>query len=352
MQKLRFGIIGCGKIAERHAGIISILEEAELTAVCDIAGEKAKELGEKYQAHWYASAREMLEKEELDIVNILTPSGNHAETLLDIADKVANIIVEKPMALKLEDIDRMMDACLKFKTNLFVVKQNRFNVPVKKLREAIEEGRFGKLVLGTARVRWMRTQEYYDHDKWRGTWAMDGGVFANQASHHLDLLTWMMGDVESVMAMTARRLVDIETEDTGIAVLRFKNGALGAIEATTASRPKSLEGSISILGEKGSVEIGGYSACEMKSWNFIDCREGDSLVLGQWGRNPQHAHGFAHYEYIKNVIERVKEGKHHFTDGFVSRKSLEVIRAIHESAMAKREITLSFKFDEAKLNAR
>jgi predicted dehydrogenase len=350
VQKLRFGIIGCGKIANRHAGIISILgDEAELVAVCDTVEEKARRLGERYGANWYLSANEMLKKERLDVVNILTPNGDHAQTLLNIVDKIGSIIVEKPMALRLEDIDRAIEACIKFKTNIFVVQQNRFNVPVKKLREAVEENRFGKLVLGTVRVRWTRNQEYYDNDAWRGTWAMDGGVLINQASHHIDLLTWMMGDVESVVAMSARRLLDIETEDTIVASLRFRNGSLGVIEATIATRPKDLEGSISILGENGTVEIGGYAANEMKVWNFVDYQEGDESVLRRYRCNPKHPYGFAHHEYIKKAISLIREGKHCFTDGFICRRSLEVVNAIYDSAFIKKEVSLNYNTDTSKL---
>ena len=156
---------------------------------------------------------------------------------------------------------------------LFVVKQNRFNVPVVKAREALEAGRFGKLVLGTVRVRWCRDQSYYDQDAWRGTWAQDGGVLANQASHHVDMLGWFMGPVESVHARSARALVDIEAEDTAVATLKFRNGALGIIEATGATRPKDLEGSLSVLGEGGTVEIGGFAVNEIRHWNFVELAE-------------------------------------------------------------------------------
>ena len=349
MKKLKIGLIGCGGIAKRHAEVIKSIEDAELTAVCDITKERAENFGNKNRVKWYLSAEEMLEREDLDVVNVLTASGNHAQVILKIADKAENIIVEKPMALRLEDADRMIEICDNCKTRLFVVQQNRFNVPVMKLREAIEEGRFEKLVLGTVRVRWTRTQEYYDEDPWRGTWAMDGGVLTNQASHHIDLLVWMMGEVESVMAMTATRLVNIETEDTGIVILRFKSGALGVIEATTATRPKDLEGSISILGERGTVEIGGFAVNEMKIWNFTDHREGDEDVLKKYRSNRPDVYGFGHYEYIKDVIHCIKENKKALVDGLEGRKSLELINAIYESVETKKEVFLRFKPQKCKL---
>src|SRR5438445_1265228 len=201
----------------------------------------------------------MIAAESPDLLAVCTPSGIHADGVIAAARAgVRNIVVEKPMALLLKDADSMITACEQSGTRLFVVKQNRYNLPIKKLREALEEGRFGKLVLGAVRVRWCRRQDYYDQAPWRGTWAMDGGVFSNQASHHVDMLTFMMGDVASVKAIAATRLVSIEAEDTGLAHLRFASGALGVIEATTAARPEDLEVSISILGEHATVDLRGF----------------------------------------------------------------------------------------------
>ena len=192
--------------------------------------------------------------------------------MLELVEYGRPIVVEKPMALRLEDADRMIDACDAHGVKLFVVHQNRYNLPIIKAREALAQGRFGRLVLGTVRLRWTRDQAYYDSEGWRGTWEHDGGVFMNQAAHHIDMLTWFMGHVESVRSMAATRLVKIECEDTGVAIIRFNSGALGVLEATTATRPKDLEGSISILGEKGSVVIGGFFMNELVTWNFADKR--------------------------------------------------------------------------------
>jgi len=349
MKKLKFGLIGCGRIAKRHVDVIGSIDEAKLAAVCDLRGEKAENFGKKYGVNWYISVEEMLKNEDLDVVNVLTPSGTHAEIVFNIVDRVKNIIVEKPMALRLNDADRMIEICDHSKTRLFVVQQNRYNVPVIKLREAIERNRFGKYVLGSVRVRWMRNQEYYDQDEWRGTWAMDGGVLTNQASHHIDLLVWMMGDVESVMAMTETRLVNIETEDTGLVLLRFVNGALGVIEATTATRPRDLEGSISILGEKGTVEIGGFAVNEMKVWDFTEKEKGDEEVLLKYRTNPPNVYGFGHYEYIKDVIKCINNDEKAIVDGLEGRKSLELINAIYESVETKREVHLRFRPQRCKL---
>jgi len=193
------------------------------------------------------------------------------------------------------------------KVKLFVVKQNRFNLPVTKLRGAIDDGRFGKMVMSTVRVRWCRTQDYYDQDAWRGTLELDGGVLGNQASHHIDMLLWCMGDVESVFAMTDARLVDIESDDTAVVALRFKSGALGVIEATTGTRPVDLEGSISILGEGGAVEIGGFAMNEIKTWNFAKPQPGDEDVFSKFRENPPDVYGFGHRAYLTRVVEAIRD---------------------------------------------
>jgi predicted dehydrogenase len=290
--------------------------------------------------------------EHIDAICILTPSGEHAKNVIELAPYKKHLIVEKPMALTLSDADRMIQACDENGVRLFVVKQNRYNLPVKKLRHALESGRFGKMVMGTVRVRWCRTQAYYDQDAWRGTWACDGGVFANQASHHIDLLQWMMGDVESVFAKTRTALVNTETEDTGIVLLKFKSGALGIIEATTATRPKDLEGSISILGEKGTVEIGGFAVNEMKIWNFTDLDSSDSEVIGKYRNNPADVYGFGHTEYLNKVVEAIQNGSAALVDGLEGRKSLELISAIYESVETGKEVFLRFVPQRCRLGMR
>ncbi|CAN5836358.1 hypothetical protein BH11MYX3_BH11MYX3_07130 [soil metagenome] len=227
--------------------------------MCDVVPDRAEKFGEKYRVPAFTDLHELARSGLADAFSVLTPSGMHAEHVIALAPYGKHIVVEKPMALTLDDADEMIRVCDKAGVKLFVVKQNRFNVPVMKLREALDADRFGKLVLGTVRVRWCRPQAYYDQDPWRGTWALDGGVLSNQASHHVDLLEWMMGPVESVFAKTSTALVKIEAEDTAVVVVKFRSGALGVIEATTAARPSDLEGSISILGERASVEIGGFA---------------------------------------------------------------------------------------------
>jgi UDP-N-acetyl-2-amino-2-deoxyglucuronate dehydrogenase len=352
-NKLKFAFLGCGRIARKHAEVLSALANAEIVAVCDVNKERAKNLGEKIGKPYYFDYHQMLSREEIDVVNILTPSGMHAGHCIDIVKKhKKHIVCEKPMALTITDADRMITACEEQGVKLFVVKQNRYNLPVMKLREAIEEKRFGKLVLGTVRVRWSRTQEYYDRDDWRGTWAWDGGVLANQASHHVDLLEWMLGEPVEVSAMTATRLVEIEAEDTAIAAIRFASGALGIIEATTATRPKDLEGSVSILGERGTVEIGGFAMNEMKVWQFVDEKPEDSEVMQTFRENPPNVYGFGHVRYLEHVVDCLKNNKKALVDGLEGRKSLELITALYESAETGRVVKVHNSGGKCKLGGK
>jgi len=348
---LKFGLVGCGRIAKRHSELLGLnqIKDASLVAVCDIDEEKAKKIGEQFKAPYYTDMDEMMQKESIDVVSVLTESGYHAKHVINLAKYGKHIVVEKPMALTLDDADAMIKACDENGCKLFVVKQNRFNVPVVKLREAMDEKRFGKLVLGTIRVRWSRDQNYYDQAWWRGRWDMDGGVLTNQASHHVDLLEYMMGDVESVFAKSTTALVNIEAEDTAIVTLKFRNGALGIIEATTAVRPKDLEGSISILGETGTVEIGGFAVNKMLHWNFTHKKEGDDEVMEKYSVNPPNVYGFGHQAYYEHVVDSILNNKKHLVDGLVGRKSLELISAIYESIETGKEVFLRFKPTKCKL---
>ena len=348
---LKFGLVGCGRIAKRHSELLghNQINNASLVAVCDIDEEKAKKIGEQFNVPYYTDMDEMMEKESIDVVSVLTESGYHAKNVINLAKYGKHIVVEKPMALTLDDADAMIRACDENSCKLFVVKQNRFNVPVVKLREAMDEKRFGKLVLGTIRVRWCRDQNYYDQAWWRGRWDMDGGVLTNQASHHVDLLEYMMGDVESVFAKSTTALVNIEAEDTAIVTLKFRNGALGIIEATTAVRPKDLEGSISILGETGTVEIGGFAVNKMVHWNFTHKKDGDDEVMEKYSVNPPNVYGFGHQAYYEHVVDSILNNKKHLVDGLVGRKSLELISAIYESIETGKEVFLRFKPTKCKL---
>ncbi len=342
---LKFGLIGCGRISKRHSELLGLnqINGASLGAVCDCQVSRARVVAQQFSVPYYADMHEMMLNEQLDVVVVLTESGNHARHVLELAKYGKHIVVEKPMALKLDDADAMIRACNESDIKLFVIKQNRFNVPILKLREALIAGRFGKFVLGTIRVRWCRTQEYYDQASWRGTWHMDGGVLTNQASHHIDMLEWMMGDVDSVFAISATALVNIEAEDTAVVVIRFRNGALGVIEATTAARPADLEGSISILGEGGTVEVGGFALNKIRTWSFVKRTLTDDEVTEKYSVNPPNVYGFGHQAYYEHVVDCILNNRRTLVDGLEGRKSLELINAIYESIETGKEVFLRFQ---------
>lgn len=348
---LNFALVGCGRIAKRHSELLgfSQIAGAQLVSVCDSVKEKAEKIGTQFEISAYEDMHEMMKQEKIDVVVVLTESGNHARHVVELAPYKKHIVVEKPMALTLDDADRMIQECDIHGVKLFVVKQNRFNVPVIKTREALEKGRLGKLVLGTVRVRWCRPQSYYDQDAWRGSWGLDGGVLTNQASHHVDLLEWMMGDVDSVQAMATTALVNIEAEDTAVVTLRFRNGALGIIEATTAARPKDFEGSLSLLGETGTIEIGGFAVNQMKVWSFLEKEPEDDRVMEEFSVNPPNVYGFGHQAYYEHVVDSISNGKQHLVDGLEGRRSLELINAIYESIETRKEVHLRFKPVHCKL---
>jgi predicted dehydrogenase len=316
--------------------------------------ERAELLGKKFGVPFFTDMHRMLSEltEEIDVVSVLTPSGFHGEHVTALARHRKHIVVEKPMALTLDDADAMIGACQESGIRLFVVKQNRFNVPVQQLRKALQAGRFGKIVMATVRVRWCRPQAYYSQDAWRGTWALDGGVLANQASHHVDLLQWMIGDVETVFAHARTALVQIETEDTAVALLTFRNGALGVVEATTASRPKDLEGSLSILGEGGTVEIGGFAVNSIKTWQFAEPVPEDEQVMEKYSVNPPNVYGFGHQAYYEHVVACLNTGAPALVDGFEGRKSVELVSAMYESIECGREIVVRFRPQRCKLGTK
>lgn len=345
---MKFALVGCGAIARKHVTALSRLEHAEVVGVYDLEASFARQFGNHFSIRAFTNLDEMVAETTPDFLNILTPSGCHAENVLSSVKYGCNFVVEKPLALRLEEVDEIIDQCALRGLQVYVVKQNRFNSPVAKLREALVKGRFGKLVMGTVRVRWTRDQAYYDQKPWRGTWAMDGGVFTNQASHHIDALLWLMGEPVSVMAKTSTRLVDIEAEDTGAALIKFRNGALGILEATTATRPRDLEGSISVLGERGSVEVGGFFMNELKTWNFD---EPDPMDEDVWARHSQvpAEPAWNHTEYFRDIIGSYLQGGRGMVDGLEGRKSIELINAIYESADRGKEVILRYTPQECRL---
>jgi predicted dehydrogenase len=341
---IRFGLLGCGRIAKRHSDLFggNRIEGATLAAVCDLVRARADVIAAKFGVGAHYNIDDFLTRKDIDAVAVLTPSGMRPEHVNACAQAGKHIVVEKPMALRLQDADDMIRACDEGGVKLFIIKQNRFNVPVLKAREALEAGRFGKLVLGTVRVRWCRDQAYYDQDSWRGTWAYDGGVLTNQASHYIDMLEWFFGDVISVHARATTALVRIEAEDTAVATLKFKNGALGIIEATTATRPSDLEGSLSILGEMGVVEIAGLAVNQIRHWRFVDELPSDKDVIEKFSVNPPNVYGFGHQAYYQHVVDCLVNQRAALVDGLEGRKSLELISALYASIETGQEVALRF----------
>ena len=325
-ERLNFALIGCGRVSRCHAEAIKRIKEAKLLAVCDLVEEKAAAMAKEYQVKYYTNYHEMLSTEDLDVVNIITPSGMHAEHAIDIIRNYKkHIVVEKPMALRVKDCQDMIAAAKEQGVSLHVVMQNRFNKAVVKVKEAVENNLFARPVLGTIRLRWCRPQRYYDKDPWRGTWAFDGGVLANQAIHHIDLLRWLLGDVDGVSGISATRLVDVEVEDTAMTWLRFKNGALGSIEATTAARPDDLEASISILGENGAVIIEGVCANRITTWTF------DKIDLREFSEEPPTVYGFGHMPFLQAVVNSISKESISPVSGEEGVKTVQLISAIYKS---------------------
>lgn len=335
---MKFAIIGCGRIAHRHAEEIVNNPKAELVSVCDIVPERTKEFARRYSAReQYLDYRELLEKSNVDVVNICTPSGLHAEMGIAAALAGKHVIVEKPMVMTLEDADALIETCERHNVLLAVCHQNRFNPAVQRLRRAVEAGMFGQLTHASAVVRWFRPQEYYDQAEWRGTWAMDGGCLMNQSIHNIDLLLWMMGPVSSVFGYTTTRLRRIEAEDVGVAVLRFASGALGVIEAATTVYPQNLEETLNIFGERGTVVLGGIAVNKVEVWRIEEDFETDAEGSGE---EVASVYGYGHGALIRDFIDSVAGGRKPYIDGCEGRKAVEVVLAIYESSRTGKEVML------------
>ncbi len=325
---IKFAIIGCGRIAYRHIEAISQNNNAKLVALCDLNLTRANERNQGVDVKVYQDYREMLEKEDVDVVCIMTPSGMHAEHAIDIISKYRkNILIEKPFCLRVEQGEELIKLAKQKRVQLFVVHQNRLNKAVQKVRSVIEDGSIGKISLGTVRLRWSRGQSYYDRDPWRGTWALDGGVLTNQAVHHIDLLRWLVGDVYSVSAISATQFVKVDVEDTACVWIRFCSGALGIIEATNTVRPINfdLEASISILGQNGVVIAEGASVNRLTTCTFSE------IDKDQYSENPPNVYGFGHDNIINNVVEVINKGGEPLISGEDALKSVKLLSAIYRS---------------------
>ena len=340
METIKIGIIGCGRISKNHFDAVSQIQEAEFVAACDVIDSRLQTVSDNYGIKkLYTNYKEMMEKENLDLVSICTPSGLHPQIGIDAANHRINVLTEKPMATNIEAADALIRACDANNVKLFVVKQNRLNSTMQLLKRAIDKGRFGRIYLAESNVFWQRPQAYYDAEKWRGTWEFDGGAFMNQASHYVDALYWLLGNVDNVMAYTATMARRIEAEDTGCAILHFRNGIIATLNVTMLTFPKNFEGSITIIGEKGTVKIGGVAVNKIEKWEFEDYDDDDRIAQDA-NYQPPNVYGFVHNPYYRNVIDVLLGKDVPSTDGRDGRKSVEIIQAIYRSAKTGKRISL------------
>jgi UDP-N-acetyl-2-amino-2-deoxyglucuronate dehydrogenase len=332
-RKIRFAIVGCGRISKNHIGSIrEHVQDAELVGVCDIDPAALAAAVKETGAKGYADIDALLADSNADIVVLTTPSGIHPTHAVKCAHAGFHVLTEKPMATKWEDGVRMVRACEEAGVRLFVVKQNRRNATLQLLKKAVDAKRFGRICMVNLNVFWQRPQQgYYDQAKWRGTWELDGGAFMNQASHYVDLLEWLIGPIESLHAYTATLARDIEAEDTGVLSVKWRSGALGSMNATMLTYPKNLEGSITILGEKGTVRVGGVAVNAIEHWEFADKQPEDEQVKAA-SYETTSVYGFGHPLYYRNVIDVMRGQAQPEVDGREGLKSLEVLIAAYRSA--------------------
>ncbi len=332
----RFALVGCGRISKNHIEALKQLEEenkAKLVACCDIIPERAETAAEKTNSKAFTSYEDLLKEKDIDIVSICTPSGMHPRHTIMAAQAGKHVLSEKPAGTKLSEVDAAIDACDEAGVRYFVVKQNRFNKTVQLLRKALDENRFGRIYMLMANVLWTRPQEYYNQAPWRGAWEFDGGCLCNQAAHYVDLMQWMGGAVESVQAFSATLARRIEAEDTIVVNLRYRSGALGSINVTTLTYPKNLEGSITVLGEKGTVRIGGIALNRIDTWEFDQSHPMDEEVE-QANTNPTSVYGFGHLDFYNHVIEALNGNSNGMVEGREGRKTVEIIQAAYQSALS------------------
>lgn len=339
---VRIALLGCGRISRNHLEAIANVDGLRLVSVADVDRIRAEAVGTEQGVPAFGALDEMLTAVPSDLVAICTPSGLHPEHGVLAARHGRHVLTEKPMAISLQAADQLVHACDTAGVQLFVVKQNRLNPPIQLLKRAVDKGRFGRLYMVNVTVRWTRPQEYYDAEPWRGTWEFDGGAIMNQASHYVDLMQWLVGPVESVLAKTATQARRIEAEDSGAAVMRFRSGALGVLEVSVLTYPRNLEGSITLLGEKGSVKIGGTAVNRVEHWSFADYDDDDKLVDAA-STNPPTVYGFGHEGYYRNVLAVLRGDAKAETDGRAGRKSLELILGIYESARTGREVPIPMR---------
>ena len=342
---MNYALIGCGRISFNH--IAAALENnLNIVALCDINPAHIDEKFERFSLpdsiKKYTDYKEMLANENIDLIAIATESGKHAEIAKECIRAGCNLIIEKPISLSLEDADDIIALSEKMNVKVCACHQNRFNKSVRKIREALEENRFGKLLHGAAHIRWNRNQGYYTQAPWRGTWEQDGGALMNQCIHNIDLLRWMMGDeVTEVMAYTDNLMHDyIAAEDLGLAIVRFANGSYGLIEGTTNVFPKNLEETLYIFGEKGTIKAGGQSVNIIEEWRFNDENDDPEEIKAKYHENPPNVYGFGHKPLYADVIDAIKNDRKPYVDARAGRRALELVLAIYKSAAEGRPVKL------------
>ena len=343
-RKIRCALVGCGRISQKHLDALKVhSKDLELVAVCDVVGTRLAAAVASSVVRGFSSLDDLLVDSDADVVILCTPSGLHADQTVRIANAGKHVITEKPMATRWEDGKRMVQACDSASVRLFVVKQNRSNATLQLLKSAVDKGRFGRIFMVNVNVFWTRSQDYYESDPWRGTWEFDGGAFMNQASHYVDLLDWIVGPVESLQAYTATLARNIEVEDTGVVSIKWRSGALGSMNVTMLTYPKNLEGSITIIGEKGTARVDGIAVNHISHWQFKEPDLQDQGVKDS-SYETDNVYGFGHLLYYKNVIEVLRGKESPYTDGREGLRSLELLIAIYLSARDGRRVSLPLEY--------
>ena len=341
---INVAIIGCGKIAEKHAIILSSpkLKQFNLVAVCDVEKKKSIKFGNKYNVASFINIDDLLNSVEVDLVVICTSSGHHYSNALSVSKYKKDIIIEKPISLNLRDAKKIIKIYKKNKNRLFVVMQNRLNPLMRLLKDTINKNYLGKITNISIRVWWCRQQNYYDEASWRGTWELDGGIFMNQGIHHLDMMSWLLGPVKSLVAIIKRKLVNIETEDSGSAILEFENGAIGTIEVSTALRPMNLENSVTILGENGNIKVGGLYMDNLELYKLKN-NKAANFLLNKYTENKKKNNHYLFYEDIFRDLSRKKSDMKKSIDGTEAIKSLELVTGIYQSVIKKKRVYFPLK---------
>lgn len=343
-RRIRVAVVGCGRISANHFNAIEAHGQTlQLAAVCDTDRAALRAAEAKHHVTGYDSLSELLAASDVDLIALCTPSGLHPDQAIQVARAGRHVMTEKPMATRWTDGLRMVRACDEAGVHLFVVKQNRRNATLQLLKRAAEKRRFGRIHMVTINVFWSRPQSYYDSAKWRGTWEFDGGALMNQASHYVDLVDWLIGPVESVQAYVATLARNIQVEDTATVGVRWRSGALGSINVTMLTYPKNLEGSITIIGEKGTVRVGGVAVNEIQHWEFAEPDEDDERVRSA-SYETTSVYGFGHPLYYDNVIKVLRGEAEPETDGREGLRSLELLIASYLSARDGRRVALPLEF--------